>query len=110
MTQTITHDERRREIMEAAEKVFEASGYAAATMAAVADQAGISKGSIYNYFESKQNLFIEVCAAAFASEHASGKAILADRGLPAVERLGRLLARCPSRTAGDCGRLTCRRT
>ena len=26
------------------------------------------------------------------------------------ERLGRLLARCPSRTAGDCGRLTCRRT
>jgi len=55
---------RRAGIIAAAEKAFDANGYAATTMAAVAAEAGVSKGSIYNYFESKQDLFTQVCVSA----------------------------------------------
>lgn len=51
---------RRREILEAARKVFDASGYEATTIDAVALTAGMSKGNIYNYFASKQELFKQV--------------------------------------------------
>jgi len=48
---------RRKEILDAAKRVFEAHGYAATTMEAVAEEAQIAKGSIYNYFKSKHDLF-----------------------------------------------------
>jgi len=48
---------RRKEILDAAKRVFEAHGYAATTMEAVAEEARIAKGSIYNYFKSKHDLF-----------------------------------------------------
>lgn len=51
---------RRREILEAARTVFDASGYEATTIDAVALAAGVSKGNIYNYFPSKQELFKQV--------------------------------------------------
>src|SRR5664279_2557218 len=51
---------RRREILEAARKVFDASGYEATTIDEVALAAGVSKGNIYNYFASKQELFKQV--------------------------------------------------
>ena len=51
---------RRREILDAARKVFDASGYEATTIDAVALAAGVSKGNIYNYFSSKQELFKQV--------------------------------------------------
>ena len=55
-----TQGGRREEILAAAEKVFEANGYAAATIDAVAAAAGVAKGSIYNYFKSKQDLFTQL--------------------------------------------------
>lgn len=49
--------QRRTQILTAAERVFDQHGYAAATVGAVATEAGIAKGSIYNYFKSKEELF-----------------------------------------------------
>lgn len=60
--------DRKKEILAAAEKVFDASGYAATTVEAVAVEAGLSKGSIYNYFRSKQDLFSQVFAGAVSGE------------------------------------------
>ena len=48
---------RRKEILDAARRVFESNGYAATAMEAVAEEAQIAKGSIYNYFKSKHDLF-----------------------------------------------------
>jgi AcrR family transcriptional regulator len=56
---------RRQSILAAAEKVFGDCGYAATTMEAVADKAGISKGSIYNYFKNKHDLFKSLFTGAF---------------------------------------------
>lgn len=47
---------RRQSILDAAMAVFSQKGYQAATMAEVAQEAGISPGAIYRYFESKVEL------------------------------------------------------
>ncbi len=46
--------ERRREILEAATKVFSKKGFHAATLDDVAAEAEVSKGSIYIHFDSKE--------------------------------------------------------
>jgi AcrR family transcriptional regulator len=76
---------RRQEILEAAVKVFDACGYSAATMEAVAAEAGISKGSIYNYFQNKQDLFGHVFKQSLAASDLADTE--PDRSLPASQRL-----------------------
>jgi len=48
---------RRREILEAARKVFGAQGYEGATLDEVAREAEFAKGTLYSYFDSKAELF-----------------------------------------------------
>lgn len=47
---------RRQSILIAATKIFSQKGMAAATMAEIASEAGISPGAIYRYFENKEQL------------------------------------------------------
>lgn len=49
---------RRRHILEAAQRVFLREGYHGATMERVAEEAGVSKQTLYNYFADKESLFI----------------------------------------------------
>lgn len=48
---------KRRQIMEGARTVFLASGFDGASMNDVARVSGVSKGTLYVYFESKEQLF-----------------------------------------------------
>ncbi|MGO9758920.1 MAG: TetR/AcrR family transcriptional regulator [Roseiarcus sp.] len=48
---------KRRQIMEGARTVFLASGFDGASMNDVARAAGVSKGTLYVYFDSKERLF-----------------------------------------------------
>lgn len=50
--------ERRSAIIDAAEQVFFRKGFEAATMDEVAAEAELSKGTLYLYFKSKDELFI----------------------------------------------------
>jgi TetR/AcrR family transcriptional regulator, cholesterol catabolism regulator len=50
----------RREILDAAARLFRAQGYAAATMRDIAELAGIKAGSVYYYFASKEAILAEV--------------------------------------------------
>jgi AcrR family transcriptional regulator len=52
--------ERPKEILEAAFEEFSRNGYAAATLEQVAERAGVTKGTIYVYFDSKEHLFISM--------------------------------------------------
>jgi TetR/AcrR family transcriptional regulator, repressor of fatR-cypB operon len=48
---------RRQEILRAAGHVFAERGYAEATLDEIAARAELAKGTIYNYFESKEEIF-----------------------------------------------------
>ena len=72
--------ERRQGILVAAGKVFDAHGYAATTMEAVAAEAGISKGSIYNYFENKRDLFVQLFSDVVAGNEVASEKLLSGLG------------------------------
>ena len=51
---------RREQILEAATRVFAEKGFRRATTREVAREAGVSEGTIYNYFEDKDALLIAI--------------------------------------------------
>ena len=52
-----SRNRRREAIVEVAREVFFEEGYAAASMSSIAARLGGSKGTLYNYFRSKEELF-----------------------------------------------------
>lgn len=52
---------RRKEILDAAANVFATLGYNQTRVVDIATEAGISKGLVYDYFKSKEEIFLEVC-------------------------------------------------
>jgi len=50
----------RKLFMDAAEALFAANGFFLTTIEDIAKRAGFSKGTIYNYFESKEAIFIAI--------------------------------------------------
>jgi AcrR family transcriptional regulator len=53
----LDRDARREAILDAAQAVFMEAGFAAASMSEIAARVGGSKGTLYNYFKSKEELF-----------------------------------------------------
>jgi AcrR family transcriptional regulator len=56
--------ERREGILRAAALEFAGRGYAGASLGRIVEAAGISKGSLYYYFNDKEDLFVTTVAAA----------------------------------------------
>lgn len=52
---------KRRQILEGAQDVFLRMGFDAASMNDITREAGVSKGTIYVYFNSKEDLFVALC-------------------------------------------------
>jgi AcrR family transcriptional regulator len=56
------HQERRRqEVLRAALKCFARRGYHETTMDHIVKAAGLSKGALYQYFRTKEDLFLALC-------------------------------------------------
>ena len=53
-------EEKKEIILNTALKLFADKGYHATSISAIAKEAGISKGLMYNYFESKESLLIKL--------------------------------------------------
>ena len=51
---------KRRQIIEGARAVFLTQGFDAASMGEIARKAGVSKGTLYVYFDSKEALFVAI--------------------------------------------------
>jgi len=56
----LTKEERRLQILESAQKVFIKSGYNGSTTLEIAKVANISEVTLFRYFSSKQEVFLEV--------------------------------------------------
>ena len=59
-TSTAARGEKRPLILRAATEVFAEQGFNSVTVAAIADRAGIGKGTVYEYFSSKDELLFAV--------------------------------------------------
>lgn len=72
--------QNRQRILRAAREQVTRGGFRAAQIAAVATAAGLSTGSIYRYFPSKAQLFVEVLAEAVRHEVDILEALIAAEG------------------------------
>src|SRR5215510_3853552 len=52
----------RARLVQAAKEVFEEKGFQDARVSDIAERAGVAKGLVYYYFETKQAIFREVAA------------------------------------------------
>lgn len=71
-------ERRREEILDAAFRVFSSRGYRTATMDDIAAEAQVSKGTCYQYFTSKEEIFV-------ATMERSLRSLLSEAGLAAGE-------------------------
>lgn len=65
----LSREDRRRRILEAAERIFVEAGYGEATMAAIAEVSGMSKKTLYQFFPDKLAIFVALvrdCEFSFA--------------------------------------------
>jgi AcrR family transcriptional regulator len=86
-------EQRRREILDSALWVFGRFGYQRATLADVAERAGVSPGTVSHYFGSKGELFQEVIAQHFMGFVVQEEALLASSAGPVRPLLHQLLRR-----------------
>ena len=79
-------DERRAErleqILEGARRCFAQNGYEGATVAKLEREIGLSRGAIFNYFPSKEDLFVELAVR----DSARMSEMWVEHGLEAVVR------------------------
>jgi len=69
---------RRDEIVEAAEAVFSELGFDRTTLNDVAERAGVTKGAVYHYFDSKDELFIALLRERLMPHIEAGEELLAN--------------------------------
>lgn len=72
--------EKERGIIDAAEKVFHAVGFKNAKMDDIAEAAGITKVTLYSYFQSKENLYLSITYRALNSMIADFNAVVDNSG------------------------------
>jgi TetR/AcrR family transcriptional regulator len=58
--------QRRNDIVEAAESLFSEKGFKGTTMQEISERVELSKGTIYLYFKSKEELYLSVCVKGVA--------------------------------------------
>jgi TetR/AcrR family transcriptional regulator, mexJK operon transcriptional repressor len=85
--------DRRRAILDVAERSFLERGYAATSMSTIAAELGGSKTTLWSYFPSKEELFAAVLDAQIAHfQQALDEALLQNDGTrAALARFGRIL-------------------
>ncbi|MFJ8262818.1 TetR/AcrR family transcriptional regulator [Rummeliibacillus sp. NPDC094406] len=75
-------DERKEQIMKAGLKIFARRGIIGTKLSMIATEAGISKGLLYHYFKSKDELFITLIQQAIQESIDSMKSVYQLPGSP----------------------------
>lgn len=79
--------ERRRQILEAALRTFARKGFSGARTDDIAQEAGVSKGLLYWYFDSKDAIIQGLLGLLFEPDLKALERLVAQRERPAGERL-----------------------
>jgi AcrR family transcriptional regulator len=96
-THRLSRDERRNQtrdrLIDAAVEVFNRLGYFGASLEAVADAAGYTKGAVYSNFATKADLFRAVMERTQGGRAAASETLLRERSLgDFIDLMGGLLA------------------
>lgn len=95
--------EARAAILEAARRLFAARGFAQVTVADIADAAQVGRGTLYQHWESKEDLLLACCLESLAALQARVERLAADAPLDPAAALRRVLAETAMLAAGDGG-------
>lgn len=81
---------RRNDILEAAENVIFSKGLDQATMDEIADEAELSKGTLYLYFKNKNDLYLAICerGSAMLNQRLSKVITRDEPGIELIRHLG----------------------
>ncbi len=82
----------RQRLLAAARELIEEDGYGSASVAAIAERAGVASGTVYRHFASKAALFLEVFRVVCTGEERAMRAAADAAGPGAVDRLEAVLA------------------
>ncbi len=86
MPRIVDKEQRKTEIARMAMEVFARKGFEKATIQEIADEGGIGKGTIYQYFKTKEDILTEVSREMFSEmEKALGAALL--RSTDPIEKI-----------------------
>ena len=83
VSRTPQHERRARTraaLLRAAGRVFAEQGFHGATLESVAAAAGVSKGALYHYFPSKEQLFLALLEDRLGAGISDIEAVVAERG------------------------------
>lgn len=93
--------ERRESIMECARKLFEKNGLQATTVEEIAEQAELGKGTIYNYFLTKEDIYFQLLMQSLEQLIGELKEVLdTARGGDMIDRTVEVFARFHRRRHG----------
>lgn len=98
----VDKEEKKRDILKAAMRVFAQNGVVKTKMVDIAVAAGIGKGTIYEYFRSKEDIFAEAYHLVFQGTEAKIEAVI-DSDLEPEEKLRQLMAVTLDGLLGDGG-------
>ncbi|CAN5211131.1 TetR/AcrR family transcriptional regulator [soil metagenome] len=79
--------ERAKQIVEVAEQLFNDRGYSETSMDDIARAAGILKGSLYYYMDSKEDLLFKIVSDVHTDVHAILEDVCGRADLPPLERV-----------------------
>lgn len=73
------YEERRKEILETAERLFLKKGYTKTTVNDILKEIGIAKGTFYHYFKSKEEVMDEIIMRIIKEDVTKAKSCLQSR-------------------------------
>ena len=86
----VEHDKRRKEILEKSLEVFASEGYEDVTFQKIADRCGITRTTLYIYFNNKRDIFLGSLKQVLSEMEFSIKEIVSDNSLTAEQALRKM--------------------
>ena len=98
-------DERRNEILDAAETLITEKGYSKTTIIDILNQVGIAKGTFYYYFKSKEEVMDAIIERFIEQDVQKARLIAMDKSISPVRKICRIIAAGQPRTDGPKDRM-----
>ncbi|HCC08110.1 MAG TPA: hypothetical protein DEP72_08160 [Clostridiales bacterium] len=87
MPKIVDHEQKRKEIMQAAIKVFNTKGYEKTRISDISEEANVSRTTVYQYFKDKEHLFKSAVDFVINRVHGRIKDIINDKSVSFYDKV-----------------------